>query len=150
MRIKLLIAAALLAASGYSLYAYLNRVPKISEGDAIVLGDFSNTTGQAIFDGSLREALGVSLAQSPYIDVISSEKVSEALRALGRNPDQRVTRDLMAAICGGTHAKAFLASGITASEGKYKISLETFSSASGSGKPTNAAEGRHQREEITT
>jgi len=146
MRIKLLIAAALLAASGYSLYAYLNRLPKISEGDAIVLGDFRNTTGQAIFDGSLREALGVSLAQSPYIDVVSSEKVSEALRALGRNPDQRVTHDLMAAICGGTHAKAFLGSGITASEGKYKISLETFSCASGSAIASTRAEAGNQRE----
>jgi tetratricopeptide (TPR) repeat protein len=146
MRLKIILGVALLAASGYSLYAYLNRLPKISEGDAVVLGDFSNTTGQAIFDGSLREALGVSLAQSPYVDLVSSEKASAALRALGRPLDQRVTRDLMPAICGGTKAKAFLAGGIAASGGKYKISLDIFSCASGSAMAATDAEAGNERE----
>ncbi len=145
MRLKITLGVALLAASGYSLYAYLNRLPKISEGDAVVLGDFSNTTGQAIFDGSLREALGVSLAQSPYVDLVSSEKVSAALRALGRPLDQRVTRDLMPAICGATKAKAFLAGGIAASGGKYKISLDIFSCASGSAMAATDAEAGNER-----
>src|SRR5437879_12580740 len=112
MQIKVTIASALLVASAYGIFAYMHRLPKFGEGDAVVLGDFSNTTGQAIFDGSLREALGVSLAQSPYVDLVSSEKVSAALRALGRPLDQRVTRDLLPVICGGTKAKAVLAGGI--------------------------------------
>jgi tetratricopeptide (TPR) repeat protein len=146
MQIKLIIAGALVAASGYSVYVYLNHLPKINEGDAIVLGDFSNTTGQAVFDGSLREALGVSLAQSPYVDVISTEKVSEALRSIGRPADQRITQGLVPTICGRTKAKAFLAGGIAASDGKYKISLEALNCASGSAMASTRAEAGNERE----
>lgn len=132
MRMKIPIATALLAASGYGVYVYAHHPPRLGESASIVLGDFTNSTGKTIFDDSLREALSVSLAQSPYVDVVSSEKVSEALRGLGRPSDQRVTRELMAGICGATKAKAFLAGGIAAAEGKYKISLEALSCPSGS------------------
>src|SRR6266481_9026460 len=118
MQIKLSIAAGLMAASGYGAYVYVRQLPKLSEADAIVIGDFTNTTGEAVFDGSLREALGVSLAQSPYVNVISSEKVSEALRGLGRPADQPVTRELASGICQGTNAKAFVAGGISEAKGK--------------------------------
>ena len=132
MQMKIPIATALLAASGYGIYVYAHHAPRLGESASIVLGDFTNTTGKTIFDDSLREALSVSLAQSPYVDVVSSEKVSEALRGLGRPTDQRVTRELMAEICAATKAKAFLAGGIAAAEGKYKISLEALSCPSGS------------------
>src|SRR6266852_4415133 len=131
MQIKLMIAAGLLAASAYGGYVYLSRLPKLSEADAIVVGDFTNTTGEAVFDGSLREALGVSLAQSPYVNVVSSEKVSEALRGLGRAPDQPVTRELASGICQSTNAKAFVAGGISTAQGKYEISLQALGCARG-------------------
>jgi tetratricopeptide (TPR) repeat protein len=132
MQMKIPIAIALLAASGYGVYVYAHHPPRLGESASIVLGDFTNATGKTIFDDSLREALSVSLAQSPYVDVVSSDKVSEALRGLGRPSDQRVTRELMAAICGATKAKAFLAGGIAAVEGTYKISLEAFRCPHGS------------------
>ncbi len=132
MQIKVTIAAALLVASAYGTFAYMHRLPKFGEADAVVLGDVSNTTGKAIFDGSLREALGVSLAQSPYLTVVSSEKVSDALRASGRTAEQRITRELAPALCTSTKAKAFVASAISADNGHYAISLEAFSCAGGS------------------
>src|SRR4029077_5251662 len=72
MQFKLTIAAGRLAATGYGAAVYVPQLPKVSEADAIVLGDFTNTTGETVFDGSLREALGVALAQSPYVNVVSS------------------------------------------------------------------------------
>ena len=131
MQVKLTIAVGLLAASAYGTYVYLRHLPKLSEADAIVLGDFTNTTGEAVFDGSLREALGVSLAQSPYVNVVSSEKVTEALRALGRPANRPITRDLVSGICERTKAKAFVAGGISVEQGKYEVSLEALSCAGG-------------------
>jgi tetratricopeptide (TPR) repeat protein len=134
MQMKLTIAVGLLAASGYGVYVYLREIPKLKEADAIVLGDFSNTTGEAVFDDSLREALGVSLAQSPYVNVVSSEKVAEALHALGRPANQPITRDLAGGICESTKAKAFVAGGISSEKekGKYRVSLEVLSCNGGS------------------
>ncbi len=146
MQIKLTIAAGLLAASAYGVYAYLHGAPKLSENDAIVLGDFNNATGEAVFDGSLREALGVSLAQSPYVNVISREKVSEALRGLGRAPDQPVTRELASGICQSTNAKAFVAGGISAAQGKYEISLQALSCAEGTPIAETRAEAGNARQ----
>ena len=146
MQTKLTIAAALLAASGYGVFAYMNRLPKLSEADAVVLGDFSNTTGQAIFDGSLREALGVSLAQSPYFNVVSSEKVSEALRSIGRPTDEAITRDLAPAICSSTKAKGFVAAAISSRSGQYRISLEAFRCAGGSSMASTTAEAANERQ----
>jgi eukaryotic-like serine/threonine-protein kinase len=146
MQIKLTIAAGLLAASACGAYVYVGQLPKLSEADAIVLGDFTNTTGEAVFDESLREALGVSLAQSPYVNVVSSEKVTEALRALGRPANQPVTRDLAGGICERTKAKAFVAGGISAREGKYEVSLEALSCAGGAAMAGTRAEAGNVRQ----
>ncbi len=146
MQIKLTIAAGLLAASAYGAYVYVQHLPKLSEADAIVLGDFTNTTGEVVFDGSLREALGVSLAQSPYVNVVSSEKVTEALRALGRPANQQITRDLAGAICERTKAKAFVAGGISARQGKYEVSLEALSCAGGAAMAGTRAEAGNVRQ----
>ena len=146
MQFKLTIAAGLLAASAYGAYVYVSHLPKLSESDAIVLGDFTNTTGETVFDGSLREALGVSLAQSPYVNVVTSEKVAEALRALGRPANQPITRDLAGGICERTKAKAFVAGGISAEEGKYEVSLEALSCAGGAAMAGTRAEAGNVRQ----
>ena len=148
MQIKLMIAAGLLAASAYGGYVYLSRLPKLSEADAIVVGDFTNTTGEAVFDGSLREALGVSLAQSPYVNVVSSEKVTEALRTLGRPANQPITRDLAGGICERTKAKAFVAGGISAEQGKYEVSLEALSCPGGAAMARTRAEAGNVRQVV--
>ena len=146
MQIKLTIAAGLLAASGYGAYLYVRHLPKLSESDLIVLGDFTNTTGEAVFDGSLREALGVSLAQSPYVNVVSIEKVTEALRALGRPANLPIARDLAGGICERTKAKAFVDARISAQQGKYEVSLEALSCASGAVMAGARAEAGNARQ----
>src|SRR5260370_16716486 len=109
-----------------SVYSYLRRGPKLAESDAVLLTDFSNKTGEAAFDGSLRAALGVSLAQSPYVNVVSDEKVSEALRGLGRSADEPLTRDLAQKICERAGAKAVVAGGIARDRATYAVSLYAF------------------------
>src|SRR2546421_9866076 len=75
MRAKLTIAGLLLATVAVGLYWYSQRGMKLSETDSILIGEFSNAAGDSVFDGTLREALGVSLAQSPSLNLVSVEKV---------------------------------------------------------------------------
>ena len=126
MKSKLIIAALLMVAVVASLYSYLRRGPKLAESDAVVLTDFNNKTGEAVFDGSLRAALAVSLAQSPYVTVVSDEKVIEALRGMGRNADEPLTREVAQKICERTGAKAVVAGGITREQAAYVVSLDAF------------------------
>ena len=146
MQIKLSIAAGLVVASGYGLFVYVQRLPEIGEADAVVVGDFRNATGQGIFDGSLREALGVSLAQSPRFNVVTDEKVRESLRELGRSADQPITRELAAPVCASTKAKAFVAPVIASADGQYQISLEAFSCAGGSSIASTSAGAANERQ----
>src|SRR6185503_18702771 len=64
----------------------------LTEQDTIVLADFVNTTGDPVFDGTLKVALAVALEQSPFLKVYPDERVQETLRLMQRGPDERVTR----------------------------------------------------------
>lgn len=140
MKSKITIAALLLVAGASSLYSYWHRGPKLAEMDGVILADFSNKTGEAVFEGSLREALGVSLAQSPYVNVVSSEKVSEALRGLGHAVNEPVTRELARKICGRAGAKAVVAGEIAKEKSQYVVSLDAFQCYTGAGLAATHAE----------
>ena len=67
--------------------------------DSLLLTEFDNTTGEAIFDQTLKMALAFSLAQSPFLDIVPDSRVSQTLRLMGRKPDERVTKELGEEIC---------------------------------------------------
>src|SRR4029450_1560776 len=69
--------------------------PAVSERDAILVADFGNDTGEPIFDGSWRQALAVKLEESPYLTIVSDDRIQHTLRLMGRQPGERLT----AAIC---------------------------------------------------
>jgi tetratricopeptide (TPR) repeat protein len=131
MKSKVIIAALLTMAVGSSLYSYLRRGPKLAEMDAVLLTDISNKTREAAFDGSLREALGVSLAQSPYLNVVSEEKVSEALRGAGDQAGSSFTRELAQKICERVGAKAVVTGGVRKEDGNYVVSLAALRCGTG-------------------
>src|SRR5436309_15472779 len=109
MRAKLAIAGVLLALVGAGFYWYSQqRGTKLSETDTILIGDFANSAGDPVFDGTLREALAVGLAQSPSLNLFSVEKGSEVLRALGRPVDAPITRDLAPQFCQRLVATCYL------------------------------------------
>ena len=68
----------------------------LTEKDTVVLADFVNTTGDAVFDGTLKQALAVQLEQSPYLNLLPESRVREALRFMGRQPDERISNDVPA------------------------------------------------------
>ncbi|MGA8555261.1 MAG: serine/threonine-protein kinase, partial [Candidatus Acidiferrales bacterium] len=95
----------------------------LTEKDTIVLADFTNTTGDPVFDDALKQALAVELGQSPFLNILSDRKVGETLRLMGRPSNERVTRDVAGELCMRTGSKAILLGSIQTriSKGTYGI-----------------------------
>jgi len=83
-------------------------VSGITEKDSILVTDFSNRTGDPVFDRTLRKAVILDLDQSPYLNVVSDRKVAEALKRMGRDPGERITPELGNDLCQRNGIKAQL------------------------------------------
>ena len=103
----------------------------LTEKDTIVLADFANTTGDPVFDGTLKQALAVQLEQSPFLNIFSDQRVREALRFMNRSPDERVTKQIAREICERQGLKAFLAGSILNLGSHYVITLEATNAQTG-------------------
>jgi hypothetical protein len=119
----------LIAVGGVFYYTHLATA--LTERDTIVLADFVNTTGEAVFDGALKEALAVALEQSPFLNVFPDERVQETLRLMGWSPDERVTRAIAREICQRDGLKALLAGSISRLGRNYAIALEAVNGQTG-------------------
>jgi len=124
MRATLTIAGLLLAAVAVGFYWYSQRGMKLSETDSILIGEFSNAAGDPVFDGTLREALGVSLAQSPSLNLVSVEKVREALRSMGRPADSLLLQELAPSLCQRLGATVYLTGSIVKADSGYSLRLD--------------------------
>lgn len=94
--------------------------------DSILLTEFENTTGESIFDQTLKMALAFSLAQSPFLDIVPDSKVTQTLRLMGRKPNERVTKELGEEICMRQNLKAFITGSITKFGEIYVLTLEAI------------------------
>ncbi|MBA0086979.1 MAG: hypothetical protein HRJ53_18510, partial [Acidobacteria bacterium Pan2503] len=81
MRIKFFLALLLMVLLVAGGFWYSGSGIKLTDKDVLLVGDFENSTGDAVFDGSLREAVSIGLAQSPLLNLVSAEKVAEAMRS---------------------------------------------------------------------
>ncbi len=113
-------AALVLSTAGYF---YLHRTPKLTDAGPIVLADFANTTGDPVFDGTLRQGLAVQLEQSPYLSLVSDERIQQVLRLMGRPGDARLTPDLAREICERTASAAVLDGSIARLGSQYVLGL---------------------------
>ncbi len=102
-----------------------------STKDSLLLTEFENTTGEAIFDQTLKMALAFSLAQSPFLDIVPDSKVSQTLRLMGRKPDERVTKELGEEICMRQNLKAFISGTISGFGEIYVLTLEAVNARTG-------------------
>ncbi|MGA9897370.1 MAG: protein kinase [Terriglobales bacterium] len=114
-----------------ALYYRLHRVKPLTDKDTIVLADFANSTGDAIFDDTLKQALSVQLAQSPFLNIVSDRKLSETLKLMGRSPSDHVTQDVAKEICIRTGGKAVLAGSISSLGSEYVVGLEAVTCNTG-------------------
>ena len=123
----LLLAAAVIAAFMFS----TRHARALTEKDSVVLSEFVNTTGDAVFDGTLKQALAVQLEQSPYLNILPESKVQDALRFMGRKPDERITEDLAREISQRENAKAIISGSISNLGSNYVITLSATNSQTG-------------------
>jgi serine/threonine protein kinase len=110
---------ALLAAG----YLYWRRPPVLTDKDTIVLADFTNTTGDPVFDETLRQGLTVQLRQSPFLSLISEQRIQGVLRLMGQPPDARLTPELAKGICERTAGAAVLEGSIASLGSEFVVGL---------------------------
>jgi serine/threonine protein kinase/tetratricopeptide (TPR) repeat protein len=125
-RLKVLVPALIwvvvaLAAGGYF---YFHRSPKLTDKDTIVLADFTNSTGDAVFDDTLKQGLSIQLEQSPFLDLVSDNKVNQTLKLMGRPAGDRLTPDVAREVCQRTGSKAMLTGSIAGLGSQYVIGLK--------------------------
>jgi serine/threonine protein kinase/tetratricopeptide (TPR) repeat protein len=131
-KVAILIAGLIAIAVAASLFFVKYRGARtLTEKDTILLTDFLNTTGDAVFDGTLKQALAVQLGQSPFLDIFSEDRVRGALRFMGRPAEERVTRDVGREICQRQGLKAMLAGSIASLGNHYVITLEVVNAQTG-------------------
>ena len=90
-----------------------------------------NTTGDSVFDGTLKQGLAVQLGQSPFLAIFPDARVRQSLRLMGRSPDERITKEVAREICQRQGLKAFLAGSISNLGSSYVISLEAINGQTG-------------------
>ena len=103
----------------------------LTEKDTIVLADFSNSTGDPVFDDALKQALSIQLSQSPFLNILSDRKVADTLRLMGRAPDERVSKDVAREVCERTASKAMLAGSVSNLGRQFLIGVNAINCASG-------------------
>jgi len=126
-----LIAALFVIAVGAAVFFYLNRAQALTDKDTVLLADFANSTGEPVFDGTLKQALAVQLGQSPFLNIFPDDRVREALRFMGRSPDDRLTRDVAREICERQGLKAMPTGSISSLGSHYVITLDAVDAHSG-------------------
>jgi DNA-binding winged helix-turn-helix (wHTH) protein/tetratricopeptide (TPR) repeat protein len=122
-RLAVVVAGAAVFALAVLAYFYLRRAPKLTDKDTIVLADFSNTTGDSVFDGTLRQGLAVQLEQSPFLSLISDERIQQMLRLMGKPVDARLTPEIAREICERTASAAVLDGSIASLGSQYVLGL---------------------------
>ena len=128
----IVIATTLLAAivTG-ALYWRSTKANALTEKDTLLLSDFINTTGDPVFDGTLKQALAVQLQQSPFLYIFPDKRVRETLQYMGRSSDERVNGAVAREICERENIKAALNGSISALGTQYVISLDALNCRTG-------------------
>jgi len=139
--------ALVLAVAGTIAVFQPSRAPALTERDTLVVADFVNTTGDSVFDLTLRQALSINLEQSPFLSVISREQVRDTLRLMTKPPDERVVGDVARNACQRLGAKAMIEGSIAPFGSHYSIGLNALNCQSGETIASDQVEVK-SREEV--
>ena len=130
-RLYAAVAVLVLGAAAIGFFIYQQRAHAITEKDSILVTDFVNTTGDAVFDGTLKKALAVDLQQSPFLNVVPEQQVQKTLKYMGRGPDQPITSDIGREICQRNGIKAMLTGSIALLGDQYLVTLQAVNASTG-------------------
>ncbi len=124
-------AAAAVPAMALAGYFYLHRAPKLTDKDTIVLADFTNTTGDPVFDGTLRQGLAIQLEQSPFLSLIPDKRIQATLGLMGQPAEARLTPKIARDICERTGSAAVLEGRIESLGSAYVLGLSAKNCTTG-------------------
>jgi serine/threonine protein kinase/tetratricopeptide (TPR) repeat protein len=113
------------------LYWRSRSTQALTEKDSILLADFVNTTGDPVFDGTLKQALAVQLEQSPYLNLVPDQTIRKALQFMGRGAEERVAGSVAREVCEREHIKAMLSGSIATLGSQYVVALDATNCATG-------------------
>ena len=136
--------AVLLVAIAIGGYLYLHRAPKLTGKGSIVLADFTNTTGDPVFDDALRQGLAAQLAQSPFLTILSDQQIHQTLRFMNQPPTARLTNDLSRQVCQRTQSAAVLDGSIAQIGSTYNLILNAVNCSTGETLATASAEAQNK------
>ena len=114
-----------------ALYYHSHRTKPLTEKDTIVLADFFNSTADPVFDDTLRQALTVALKQSPFLNVLSENKVAETLTLMARPAGSALTAEVTREVCQRAGSKAYIAGSIAELGSQYVLGLKAVDCQSG-------------------
>lgn len=123
-----LLAIALIAGG---LYYRSHQAKPLTEKDTIVLAEFANSTGDAVFDGTLKGALAIELEQSPFLNVLPERKVQDTLKLMDRSSSERLTRQVAREVCLRSNSKVLIAGSIASAAEHYRIELKAVQCQTG-------------------
>jgi tetratricopeptide (TPR) repeat protein len=112
-------------------YRSTHQTPKLTSKDTIILADFENKSGDAVFDDTLRQALTVALNQSPYLNVLGDNKVASTLKLMAKPANTPLTADVTRELCQRTSSKAYIAGSIAALGSEYVLGLKVINCQTG-------------------
>src|ERR1039458_2757004 len=126
-----LLVGCLIGGGLYYYYRSHQQSERLTEKDTIVLTDFANSTGDAVFDDTLKTALSVSLRQSPFLNLLSESEVAKTLKLMTRPADAKLTPEVARELCLRAGSKAYIAGAIGSLGSKYVLELKAVNCQSG-------------------
>jgi len=127
----LLAALFVLLVGAGGIYYRLHQTKPLTDKDSIVLSDFDNKTGDAVFDDTLKQGLALQLEQSPFLDLVSDRKVNETLKRMGHPAGDRLTPEMAREVCLRTGSKAMLTGSIAGLGSQYVVGLKALNCNTG-------------------
>lgn len=119
------------AAGAAYFYFRTAHAAKLTDKDTVVLSDFTNTTGDSVFDGALRQGLASQLEQSPFLNLLSDEKIAQTLGLMAQAKDTRLTTPLAREVCQRTASAATIEGSIAALGSQYVVGLKAINCHTG-------------------
>ena len=127
-----------LAVAGWLFFSH--KTHALTEKDTIVLADFTNATGDAVFDGTLRQGLSVQLEQSPFLSIISDQRIQQTLKMMDQKPDAKLTPEIARELCQRTASAAVLEGSIAEIGTQYLLTLKAVNCGNGETLTSTEAE----------
>ena len=127
-------------------YFYFHRPQKLTDKDTIVLADFTNTTGDAVFDGTLRQGLSVQLEQSPFLSIVPEQEIQKTLQMTGQQPDAKLTPQIARELCERMGSAAVLDGSIAQIGSQYLLTLKAVNCSNGESLASTEAQANDKNQ----